>query len=246
MAPASRARSTSSRWENAVRITTGAIRCPAIGSAAAMPSSTGIFTSRITRSGRSVLGQLDGPGTVAGLADDVVALLAEHLGEVHADQRLVLGDHDVRRAAAEDGWLIRSGYRARATATPGTSASGGPVGEVVRDLLAFDPTPAARGARGPRVGPARSLLAAAQPVTQRPRFVTSVDRIVVTVAAGRSRPVARGMGTRCLVLPRLPGRTRGDLSRICRSTASSVTAPRSRSRPERRRLACGRTCARPR
>ena len=53
MAPASRARATRSRWENAVRITTGAIRSAAMASAAAMPSSTGIFTSRITRSGRS-------------------------------------------------------------------------------------------------------------------------------------------------------------------------------------------------
>ena len=53
IAPASRARATRSRWEKAVRITTGAIRSPAMVSAAAMPSSTGIFTSRITRSGRS-------------------------------------------------------------------------------------------------------------------------------------------------------------------------------------------------
>ena len=34
-------------------MTTGAIRLPAIASAAAIPSRTGIFTSRITRSGRS-------------------------------------------------------------------------------------------------------------------------------------------------------------------------------------------------
>ena len=74
-------------------MTTGAIRAAAIRSAAAMPSRTGIFTSRITRSGRSSLGQLDGLGPVAGLADDVVPLLGEHLREVHPDQRLVLGDH---------------------------------------------------------------------------------------------------------------------------------------------------------
>jgi len=53
MAPASRARSTSSRWLNAVRITTGAIRWPAISDAASMPSFLGIFTSMITRSGLS-------------------------------------------------------------------------------------------------------------------------------------------------------------------------------------------------
>src|SRR5664279_2151062 len=53
MAPASRARSTSSRCENAVRITTGATCSPTISAAASIPSFLGIFTSRITRSGRS-------------------------------------------------------------------------------------------------------------------------------------------------------------------------------------------------
>src|SRR5664279_4951366 len=52
MAPASRARSTSSRCENAVRITTGATCSPTISAAASIPSFLGIFTSRITRSGR--------------------------------------------------------------------------------------------------------------------------------------------------------------------------------------------------
>lgn len=53
IAPASRARSTSSRCENAVSISTGA-RCASwICSAADSPSSTGIFTSRIARSGFS-------------------------------------------------------------------------------------------------------------------------------------------------------------------------------------------------
>ena len=75
-------------------ITTGAIRWPAIRSAAAMPSSTGIFTSRMTRSGPQLLGEVDGLLAVAGLAHDVVSLVGQHLGEVHADQRLVLGDHD--------------------------------------------------------------------------------------------------------------------------------------------------------
>src|SRR5215468_8373553 len=51
MAPASRARSTSSRCENAVRMTTGARCLAAICSAAEIPSSTGILTSRIIRSG---------------------------------------------------------------------------------------------------------------------------------------------------------------------------------------------------
>ena len=85
-----------------MRITTGAIRCAAIRSAAAIPSSTGILTSRMTRSGRSSSASATAPGAVAGLADDVVALLGEHLGEVHPDQRLVLGDDDrgAGRAAA--------------------------------------------------------------------------------------------------------------------------------------------------
>ncbi len=43
--------------------------------------------------GAQVAGQLDRLLAVAGLADHVVALLAEHLGEVHPDECLVLGDH---------------------------------------------------------------------------------------------------------------------------------------------------------
>src|SRR4051794_28608970 len=53
MAPASRARSTRSRWLKAVSTMTGAIRSPAIFSAALSPSRTGIWMSRMTRSGRS-------------------------------------------------------------------------------------------------------------------------------------------------------------------------------------------------
>ena len=49
-----------------------------------MPSSTGIFTSRIDEVGPVLLGQLDGGLAVPGLADDVVPLLGQHLGEVHA------------------------------------------------------------------------------------------------------------------------------------------------------------------
>ena len=62
-----------------------------------MPSRRGILTSMITRSGLSALGQVDGLLAVAGLADDLVALLAQHLGQIHPDERLVLGDeHAVR------------------------------------------------------------------------------------------------------------------------------------------------------
>ena len=58
----------------------------------------------ITRSGRNLLGQFDGLLAVAGLADDLVALFAEHLGEVQPDERLVLGDqHAVRLVASRVG-----------------------------------------------------------------------------------------------------------------------------------------------
>ena len=70
-----------------------------------MPSRTGIFTSRITRSGRSSSASSTARLAVRGLADDVVPLLGEHLGEVHADQRLVLGDDDAAR--------LRDGHRVR-------------------------------------------------------------------------------------------------------------------------------------
>jgi hypothetical protein len=39
-------------------------------------------------------GQLDRVLAVPGLPDDLVALFLQHLGQVHPDQRLVLGDHD--------------------------------------------------------------------------------------------------------------------------------------------------------
>ena len=83
-------------------MTTGAIRCSTICSAAEMPSSPGILTSRMTRSGRSSSASRP-PLAVAGLADDVVALLREHLDEVEADQRLVLGDDDSSRLPGHTG-----------------------------------------------------------------------------------------------------------------------------------------------
>ena len=97
IAPASRARSTSSRCENAVSISTGAMLSSAIFSAAEIPSSTGIFTSRITRSGRCSRASSTARLPVTGLTDDGVALLLQHLFEIETDQRLVLGDHDAGR-----------------------------------------------------------------------------------------------------------------------------------------------------
>ena len=94
MAPASTARSGRSRWENAVSMTTGAMRLATICSAAEMPSRTGILTSRMTRSSLSSSASAYGALAVAGLADDVVPLFFEHLFQVEPDERLVLGDND--------------------------------------------------------------------------------------------------------------------------------------------------------
>ena len=84
-------------------MTTGAIRAAAIRSAALMPSSTGIFTSSIDEVGPQLLGEPHGLLAVARLADDVVALLAEHLHQVEADERLVLGDDDAQGARGSAG-----------------------------------------------------------------------------------------------------------------------------------------------
>ena len=92
MAPASRARSTRSRWLKAVRMTTGAMRSPAISPAAVMPSILGILTSQMTRSGSQGPCLLHRGLAVADLADDVVSLLGEHLAQVQADEGLVLRD----------------------------------------------------------------------------------------------------------------------------------------------------------
>ena len=73
------------------------MRLAAISAAASMPSRRGILTSMITRSGLEALGEFDGLLAVAGLADDLVALLAQHLGEIHADECFVLGDENTVR-----------------------------------------------------------------------------------------------------------------------------------------------------
>ena len=103
MAPASRARSTSSRWLNAVSTMTGAIRDEAICSAADNPSSTGIWMSRITRSGASSIARSHGLLPVTDLGDDLVPLLLEHLLEIETDECFVLGDEDPDRLAAHGG-----------------------------------------------------------------------------------------------------------------------------------------------
>ena len=61
--------------------------------------------------GSQALGQLDGPGTVGGLPDDVVPLLGQHLREIHPDQGFVLGDDD-----GAGGGVVSLGHRARLAA----------------------------------------------------------------------------------------------------------------------------------
>ena len=93
-APASRACSTRSRCENAVRISTAARRSPAIWRAAERPSRPGHLDVEDREVGLELADELDRLVAAAGLADDVVALLLEELLEVEADDRLVLGDDD--------------------------------------------------------------------------------------------------------------------------------------------------------
>jgi hypothetical protein len=74
--------------------------------------------------GAVLLGQLDGPRAVGRLPHDVVPLLGEHLGEVHPDQSLVLGDHDPGThgpAGGTQGFCIGHGRKA----SGGSGGSGG-------------------------------------------------------------------------------------------------------------------------
>ena len=99
IAPASRARSTSSRWLNAVSRTTGAIRARTIRSAAEMPSRTGILTSITTRSGRSSSASRTACSPSPASPTTSKPAVAQHLDDVEPDQRLVLGDDDAAGGA---------------------------------------------------------------------------------------------------------------------------------------------------
>ncbi|BCR44798.1 Uncharacterised protein [Mycobacterium tuberculosis] len=63
------------------------------------------------------LGQLDGFLAVAGLADNFISLLSQHLGQVHADERFIFRDQDptwdsgigVGGGAGHDGHCVVSG-----------------------------------------------------------------------------------------------------------------------------------------
>ena len=59
-----------------------------------------------------LLGEVDGLLAVAGLADDLVALLGQHLGEVHADECLVLGDDDAAYGGSGGAVGLRHGRKA--------------------------------------------------------------------------------------------------------------------------------------
>jgi len=116
IAPASRARSTSSRWENAVRMTTGAIRAVAIFSAAEMPSNPGIFTSRMTRSGRCCSARSTAAFPSPASATTSKPSSSSISFRSSRDERLVLADHDatpvsvVGSHAASPNVLRRTGY----------------------------------------------------------------------------------------------------------------------------------------
>ena len=96
-APASRASSITSRWLNAVSISTPQIRSAVMIRAASRPSMPGILMSRIARSGRRSRTSVDGLVAATGLAHDVVALLFQGLTQVEADDCFVLGDHNTDR-----------------------------------------------------------------------------------------------------------------------------------------------------
>ena len=97
IAPASRARSTNSRCENAVSTTIGrdALAGDLGGRVDAVAS--GHLDVHDHQVGPQALGEFDGLLPVAGLAHDLVSLLAQHLGEIEPDERLVLGDENAAR-----------------------------------------------------------------------------------------------------------------------------------------------------
>ena len=128
-------------------MTTGAIRSAAIRSAAEIPSSTGIFTSKMARSGLSAVTFSMAALAVGRLGDHRVALLFEHLLEIQADQRLIFRNNDTQRILAHgqeptgehcgpfsDGSAFRAQDRVRTardcaeTRTCGRLSSGAPPG----------------------------------------------------------------------------------------------------------------------
>ena len=95
-APASRACSTTSRWLNAVRISTPQIFSPLMMRAASTPSMPGHLDVEDGEIGLKCPRELDRLVAAAGLTDDLVSLLLEGLAQVHADDGFVFGDHDAQ------------------------------------------------------------------------------------------------------------------------------------------------------
>ena len=117
-APASRAWSTRSCCENAVRMSTAASRSPAIVRAAVRPSMPGILMSRIARSGLSSRTSSDGVVAAAGFADDLVVLFFEDLLEVEANDRLVFGEDRRERVSSPRRTLHRTSRRSSTAPRP--------------------------------------------------------------------------------------------------------------------------------
>ena len=103
-------------------MTTGAIRSLRDPLRGGDPVELGHLDVEHHQVGPQLLGQLDGPLAVAGLADHVVPLLGQHLGEVEADQGLVLGDDDPTSLAC---WLCVTRLRLSVRCAPHTAAAAG-------------------------------------------------------------------------------------------------------------------------
>ena len=90
-------------------MTTGAMRSSTMAAAAVDAVDLRHLDVHDHQVGAQLPGQLERLLAVAGLTGDDVALLGEHLGEVEADQRLVLDDEH----AACHGLSLGSGLRSR-------------------------------------------------------------------------------------------------------------------------------------
>ena len=87
----------SSRWLNAVRISTPQSRSPVIDARRLEAVHARHLDVEDGQVGLQLAHQLDRLVAPAGLADDVVALLLEGLAQVEADDRFVFSDHNTNR-----------------------------------------------------------------------------------------------------------------------------------------------------
>ncbi len=102
--------------------------------------------------GPVLLGQCDGSLAVGGLPDDVVPLLAEHLREVHPDERLVLADDDTTGRDAT--FARRQAHRCRVVSGQSAACAEVPGHPSAPSALSASSAPAA-GALGPAWRPSR-------------------------------------------------------------------------------------------